>query len=215
AGREYRQRKARPFLPTEVAIRDEAHGRGEFVEIALRRAVKWLVRMRALAGAPRFALVVDKDRVDQPLRRLDRIDVAEDGVGAAFAHARRDDDVAALAFDREREILQLTLAAADRVLVLPLEQHMRSAGGAAVLARLERLVVGEQRIPFVDAANVLLTGINIDRPDARLRPHRQRDQRARMFGPPLRDYHRVGGRLVESAGAGNAPGALTGRIGIA
>src|SRR5262249_48030615 len=117
--------------------------------------------------------------------------------------------------DREREILKLALAATDRVLVLPLEDHVRAAGGAAVLARLKRLMLSEQRIPLLDAAVVLLAGVDVDHPHpgARAAPHR--DQRARLSRPPRRDDGRIGGRFVESAGAGNATLGLAGRIGIA
>src|SRR5262249_17779402 len=134
---------------------------------------------------------VDQNRVDQPLRREDRIDVTEDGIGAVFAHARRDDDVAAVALDREREGLQLTLAAADRSLALPREQHMRSAGGTAMLTRLKRLVLGEQRLPFIDATDVLFAGINVDAPYARARAGRHGDERVWVCLPPVRDDDRI------------------------
>ena len=89
-----------PFLPTQIVIRDERHRRGQLVEIALRRAAKRQVRARTLAARLRLGLALE-DFVDDPLRRVDRIDVAEDGVGAAPAPARRQDDVAAVAFDRD------------------------------------------------------------------------------------------------------------------
>src|SRR5262249_3823318 len=99
---------------------------------------------------------------------------------------------------------------------LPLEDHVRSAGGAAVLARLERLMLGEQRIPLIDPPfGMVFGGVNVDHPHARARAARHRDQRARVSRPPRRDDGRIGGRLVESAGAWNPPFALTGRIGTA
>src|SRR6516165_9742156 len=109
--------------------------------------------MRALGSALGRGLAL-RDEVDQELRRFNRIDVAENAIGTAFAHARRDDDVATLALDREREVLQLALAATDRLRVIPCEQHVRSAGGAAVLAGLEGLVPGDERIPFGDAVGL-------------------------------------------------------------
>src|SRR5262249_18894061 len=118
-------------------------------------------------------------------------------------------------FDREREVLKLALAAADWLRVLPLEQHMRSAGGTAVLARLDRIMLGEKRIPVIDAADVLLAGVDIDAPYARALAGRHSDERARICPPPACDDDRVSGRLVESAGAGNAARMLAGRIGVA
>src|SRR5262249_46848922 len=135
-------------------------------------------------------------QVDEPLRSLDRIDVAEDGIGAPFAHARRDDDVAAFTFDREREVLQLALAAADRLLLLPHEQHVRAAGGAAMLTRLKRLVLGEQRLPLSNAVDMLFAGVDVEAPYARARAGRYGDERVRILLPPLRDDERIGGRLV-------------------
>src|SRR5215831_6650704 len=92
---------------------------------------------------------------------------------------------------------------------------MRAAGGAAVFARLKRLMLGEQRIPLLDAAVVLLAGVDVDHPHAGAWAARHRHQRARISRPPRRDDDRIGGRLVESAGAGNAALELAGRIGVA
>src|SRR6516164_5686730 len=49
----------------------------QLVEIALRRAAKRQVRARTLAARLRLGLALE-DFVDDPLRRVDRIDVAED-----------------------------------------------------------------------------------------------------------------------------------------
>src|SRR5262249_52327675 len=140
-----------PKFPIGIVVGDEAHGLGEFIEIALRRALWWWRRPLSFFSLlrPRRWLA-RSDFVDEPLRGIDRIDVAEDCVAAALAHARRYDDVAALALDRDA-FGQGTGAAADRPLVFPFEQHMRPAGGGAVLAGLERIMFGDERIPGGDA----------------------------------------------------------------
>jgi hypothetical protein len=82
------------------------------------------------------------DFVDEPLRCVDRIDVAIDDVKLSLAHRWRRDDVAAGALDRDA-LGHLSGAAANRLLVLPFEEHVRSAGGGAVLARRKRLLLGD------------------------------------------------------------------------
>src|SRR5262249_11101745 len=154
------------------------------------------------------------DLVDEPLRGIGRIDVAEDRVAAALAHGGRHDDVAALAFDRDT-LRHLSWAAADRLLVLQFEDYVRPAGSGAVLARLERLMLGDERIPGGDAlVFVFQGGVDVGAPHIGARPHRHRDQRVRIFFPPARDDNGIAGRFLKTASAGNAFLELAGWIGI-
>src|SRR6516165_9486933 len=170
--------------------------------------------MRALGTALRLRLS-RLDFVDEPLRCVDRIDVAIDDVKLSLAHRWRRDDVAAGALDRDA-LGHLSEAAANRLLVLPFEEHVRSAGGGAVLARRKRLVLGDERIPGGDAlVLMLLRGIDIGAPHAGERTHGHGDQRLGIAAPPLLDRDRIGGRLFDAAGTGNALLELAGRVGIA
>src|SRR5262245_56850347 len=159
--------------------------------------------MRALGVALRRWLAF-RDQVDEPLRSNNRIDVAKDGVWAPFAHTWRDDDVAVFALDRNA-LGERPAATAERLLIVPFEDHMRAAGGGAMLSRLERLMLGEQRVPGGDAfVFVLYRGVDVAGPHARQRPHSHSDQRTRIFFPPLRDDDGIAGRLFDTAGSGNA-----------
>src|SRR5262249_3761964 len=145
--------------------------------------------MRGLGIALRWWLAF-RDQVDEPLRGNNRIDIAEDGVAFALAHAWRYDDVAALALDRNA-LGERPAATAERLLIVPFEDHMRAAGGAAMLARLERLMLGEQRVPGGDALVLVFQGgVDIGAPHAGERTHGHGDQCFGIAVPPLRDRNR-------------------------
>ena len=84
-----------------------------------------------------------------------------------------------------------------------------------MLARLERIMLGDERIPGGHAlVLVLKRGVDVGAPHAGARPHRHRDQGFGIVLPPVADDDWIGGRLLEAASAGNALLELAGRIGI-
>jgi hypothetical protein len=147
-------------------------------------------------------LVIVDEKIVEPRRRVDRIDVVDDLIGATLAPRRRQDEIATLALDLNA-IGQPTRAIGDRMLGVPLEDNVRATGCRFVFARLERRMLGAELLPTIDAgAGVILGGVDVGHPYARHRPTLDGDQ---MFfaPPPFANLIQIDGRLVERTSAFN------------
>ena len=96
-----------------------------------------------------------------------------DRVGAALAARRRHHDVAALALDLDA-FGQLAGAATEGP--VEIEDQVRAAGRAAMLAGHDRRVLRDELVPLRDAVGMILRGVDVDAAHAGRKAHRQADQ---------------------------------------